>query len=76
MEANARDVVADDRDRDRDRDADWKAFISDESGYGLAAPGRRDAALDHRHAQVGRTDSADDRDRLTEDAVVADKPDT
>jgi DMSO/TMAO reductase YedYZ molybdopterin-dependent catalytic subunit len=69
-DAEGRDADAAERDEvaaERDREEDLKAFLSRDVAYGDDAPLRRHAAIDRGHAKGDRVDSAEDRQKLTED---------
>lgn len=55
--------------RDRDNEADRAAFLSSDPDYGDRIPIRRHAAADRGNAKDDRHHSADDREKLTQDAV-------
>lgn len=61
-DADARDVIAADRDEVASRDA----FVSERGDYGAALMARRSAALDRLDSKDDRTCSARDRANLTE----------
>ncbi len=62
QDADARDLIA----ADRDEVASREAFVSERGDYDVALKARRSAALDRLDSKDDRTSSAHDRARLTE----------